>query len=73
MEEVEAVLISSGLVRAAAVTVCGEPLRLVAWVQVAWEGGREEGVRVLAGGGEAALRLLCLRSMPLHQVCVLLL
>ena len=27
-----------------------------------------EGVRVLAEGGEIALRLLCLRHMPLHQV-----
>jgi len=95
VEEIEAVLLCSGLVRAAAVTVAGSPARLVAWLHLdvsgrgegkscggegeggggEGEGGggggelREEGARVLEDGGECALRLLCMRRMPLHQVC----
>ena len=113
VEEIEAVLQGSDLVRSAVVTVAGSPVRLVAWLRLhlevrdgecgrnggdrgGWgEGGereddggggaeerdcgaggaredseraRKEGGRLLEEGGECALRLLCMRCMPLHQI-----
>ena len=40
----------------------------MAWLQLEGVAGREEGERVLEQGGAAALRLLCMREMPVHQV-----
>lgn len=79
VEEIEAVLLDCRLVLSAVVTVAGSPPRLVAWLRLdggeCGSGGRrgaasaqEDGERMLEDGGEVALRLLCMRRMPLHQV-----
>jgi hypothetical protein len=57
VEEIEAVLEGSEVVRAAAVTVAGEPERLVAWVQIDGTETRAQAMRVLEEGGEVACSL----------------
>ena len=80
VEEIEAVLLSSDFVKAAAVTVTGNPPRLVAWlclhcssscgktVQEEEEVEDEEASLLLEEGGDLALRVTCLERMPIHQV-----
>jgi hypothetical protein len=82
VEEVEAVLLSSDFVKAAAVTVTGNPPRLVAWLclhssscgkktrapEEEEEEEDEEASLLMDEGGELALRVMCLERMPIHQV-----